>query len=123
MCDTIIEFARPLYEGSDHGDARRLAIDVAMLAWNIALFPEEKRDAAIAQATPDWLVESEAMPMKWRNALLYLVDRKQAHFARDRRVIMTCDIWEEGDDWNVRLIWVDADGSAQEDVRRRVGEA
>ena len=53
MADSIVAYAQPLLDETDGSiDAMQRAMDLAQVCWNLALLPEEERDAQIAEMRP-----------------------------------------------------------------------
>jgi hypothetical protein len=91
----ILDFARPLLDRfPDDGDFES-AISLAVMCWNLALFPEaEGRDVLrpilqeIAKGPSDFAQETQA----W---IEILVERKKKLFAADRRIVMRQTVADE----------------------------
>ena len=99
----ILEFARPLTE---HVDDRgfRGAIGLAVFCWDIALLPEEEQERErhhmvkkMAKNNPDIADELET----WSK---YLLDRKKALFADDRRMVVEHTVRDEGDSHHLYVV-------------------
>jgi uncharacterized protein YecA (UPF0149 family) len=53
IADAIVAYAQPLFDQSDGSvDNMNRAMAVAQMCWNLALLPEDKRDAAIDELKP-----------------------------------------------------------------------
>jgi hypothetical protein len=97
----ILDFAQPLIDNVDD-DGFEIAVTLAVLCWNLALFPEdqqerERRSAVqkLAKGKPaGFASEMEA----WTRMLL---DRKKTLFARDRRIVASHRVVEEADGFHL----------------------
>jgi hypothetical protein len=93
----ILDFARPLIDNVDD-DQFETVITMAILCWNLALFPEDQQERELrsvikkmAKGAPaGFASEMEA----WARLLL---DRKKALFARDRRIVANYTVVDEAD--------------------------
>jgi len=92
----ILEFARPLTDLVDDRGLRA-AICLAVFCWNIALLPEDEQERErrhivkkMTKNDPDIADELET----WSK---YLLDRKKAFFAHDRRMVVEHTVSSDGD--------------------------
>ena len=100
MSVVLENFIEPYRELADTEDGFRNLLDLGMLAWNAALLPEGERRAMIDKILAAGLSRaSEADRAQARELIEALVRRKEEHFAANRRVIVSINVTDRGDDY------------------------
>ncbi len=90
MSDVLEEFLEPYEDMAQTGDAYRKLLNLGMLAWNAALFPEDKRRAMIDDTLGAGFSKASASDRALARELIEtLVRRKEEHFATNRRAILS----------------------------------
>ena len=92
----ILEFARPLTE---HVDDRgfRAAIGLAVFCWDIALLPEDEQERERRYIVKELTKDNPDIADELETWSKYLLDRKKALFAHDRRMVVEHTVRDEGD--------------------------
>jgi len=92
MSEIVLDLADPLLEHAEDHEAERLYIQLALLAWNVALYPQERWEeevreivATLPQGDPETLEYMERM-------LWLLIARKVTLFPENERVILDYDL-------------------------------
>lgn len=101
LSQRILHIAQPFLDDDEWGQAREFIIDLAVFAWNAALIPggidlvDEVAAESFGAGSPAELAALRAM-------VAYLVDRRNALFPHDKRLVTTHDIVDTGGE--LRLI-------------------
>ena len=103
----ILDYARPLTNDVDD-DHFRIAIGIAIMCWNVALFPEEEQEeklcllgkemAKMAKGAPPGFAEETKV---WTRRL---VERKKTLFAHDRRMVLNYTVEDRGDSHHLYVV-------------------
>lgn len=100
LARVIVQFAEPMLKFCATYQAREEAISYAIFAWNLALEPESARDQQLqrllAQQPPDKTGEISAL-------LRYLLQRKEAHFADNRFMIIDYRLDRVGEKMHIEV--------------------
>ena len=100
MSDVLEDFIAPYGESVELGDPYRRLLGLGVLAWNAALLPKEQRDAMIDKLVSQGLpAGSDDHRTVFRSLVESMVERKLAHFATNRRAIISFDLRETGRDY------------------------
>jgi hypothetical protein len=94
MSEVLLDFADPILEDLDDRDFKA-AIAFSSLCWNLALLRSEDQQTHLNDAI-EAIAESD--PFKHREIQPYvrmLLDRKEALFADDKRLIVDYEVVEE----------------------------
>jgi hypothetical protein len=83
----IWDFAEPLTSAAPDAEGEKRAADLAIICWNAALLPEEKRDASIRPALRDIADGDARLETELLDIFEMMYRRKHALFANDRRFI------------------------------------
>ena len=104
MSVVLEDFVEPFRGFADTEDAFRKLLSLALVGWNAALLPEDRRRAMI-----DEMIEaafsraSEADRAQARELIEALVRRKEQHFAENRRAIVSFELTDRGDDYHLAV--------------------
>ena len=81
IADAIVAYARPLFEETDGSEsAMNRAMAVAQMCWNLALLPEDKREAAIDEMKPALKMTDEEFADFRQNLILPMIHRHHEMF-------------------------------------------
>jgi len=95
MSEILIDFAEPLLELVDNEKAM---LTLAMTAWNIAIFPEEDRDAKIDELVIKCFPQDDPQSLeKIRVVVGMLVLRKLKMYPDNERILLGYEFIESGD--------------------------
>ncbi len=102
MSEVLERFLEPYLDLATSEDAYRKLVTLAALAWNAALMPAEKRDAMIdevlaAGVPPDIRAQG-------REIVKLMMERKQAHFAQNRRFIISFEAEDVGTGYHLSVL-------------------
>jgi len=104
MSDVLEEFVAPFADSANTMDAYRQLLTLGVLAWNVALLPEDERERMIRASLH---AEAVGIPADSRAAVRGLVDalvvRKELCFRRNRRFIVDFDLQDTGDGWHISV--------------------
>ncbi|MCC6190985.1 MAG: hypothetical protein IT318_18345 [Anaerolineales bacterium] len=104
MSDVLAEFVAPYLELAETPAAYEQLLKLAVLAWNLALFPPAERAAMTDEAfSPERLHVDEATRRDMRLLAAQLILRKLADFAGDARYIVDFKVEHNGDDYELRV--------------------
>jgi len=102
--EPLLAVAQPLLERSDDMEEARLAVQAAAMAWNLALEPQESREALIRQLAEEACYDDPRERSRAKRTLRMLVDRKLALFPDDGRVIVDFDLTETPEGMQVSVV-------------------
>ncbi len=94
MSEVLLEFIKPYVDHADTEDAYRKLLVIAILAWNAAILPKEKRQEIVNK-----LLEEMRIPeaKEFRSIIEILIERKLKHFAENKRLIVNYELTDLGD--------------------------
>jgi hypothetical protein len=91
-----LNFAQPLLDRyPDDGDFE-FAIEVAITCWNLALLPEAEQKPQVQSLLKEMAKGPADLVEEMQTWVRTLVERKKTHFGRDRRMVMSHMIGNEG---------------------------
>lgn len=96
MSEVILEFAEPLLNIIDDDRYFRLVIALAVLCWDISLYPQSEQQVHLNNLIEEMVRSKRLSREVWENCTRVLLDRKKTLFADDRRFIVNYKIVEEG---------------------------
>jgi len=102
MSEVLEEFVRPFLEESGYEtvDQQRKVFDLAVLTWNISLFPEDQQDQELNEVVKQAPADIQ-LPL--RRLLNRMIARKNAYFSQNRRAIMGFELTDTGDDFHLQV--------------------
>jgi hypothetical protein len=104
MSDVLDDFVGPFIpETGGIADIRGL-YGLGVVAWNTALLPEEKQQAALDAAISRMGPDAEAVLHTYREFLNQLIRRKQKYFASNRRAILRFEVYQTGEDYQLNVM-------------------
>ena len=81
IADAIVAYAQPLLDPTDGSlDNMSRAMTVAQVCWNLALVPEERRDAAIEELKPGLQMTDEEFAEFRQHVILPMIQRHREMF-------------------------------------------
>jgi hypothetical protein len=105
----IMEIAKPLTDQADDNDQFELAVTMAVLCWNLASLPPDRRERELQSLVRKM---AKGAPKEFADEMetwgRILVDRKRRLFADDSRMVMKRSIVRDGN--NLRLSVIGALG-------------
>ena len=100
MSKVLEAFVEPYLELADTEHGKAMLFHLAVVAWNAALLPEEKRQTMIDEVLKEG---AKQIPKKGQRDLKLLlaamIQRKLSHFAENRRYIVSIELTEMGQDY------------------------
>jgi hypothetical protein len=104
MSDVLVAFVAPYLDLAQTPAGYEQLLKLAVLAWNLALYPPTQRTALTAEAfSPERLDVPPATRRDMRILVNQLVLRKLESFAADPRYIVDFKVVLNGDDYEVRV--------------------
>jgi len=107
----ILDFARPFTDNVGD-DQFRIAIEMAIFCWNIALLPEDQQERQLRRVARE---EAEGKPAGFADDMMtwsrLLIHRKKTLFAHDRRMVMDFTIEDDGDEFHLSVVSTPAPSS------------
>jgi hypothetical protein len=104
MSDVLEDFIEPYRDMADTEDAFRKLLTLALLAWNAALLPEDRRRAMIDETLgAGFSRASGADRSQAREFVEVMVRRKEEHFAANQRAIISFELTDTGDDYHLSV--------------------
>ncbi len=104
MSDVLEDFVEPYQDSIEGDDAYRKLLTVAVLAWNAALMPEDRQKAMIDDVLSKGLPPgSDDLVAGLRSIVEGMVKRKKAHFSSNRRAIISFELTDLGDQYNLSV--------------------
>ena len=93
MSEVLTEFIKPYMKRVNTVDEHRKLLVIAVLAWNAAILPEEKRQEMV-----NALLANLQMPddKDFRSIIEMMIERKMKHFAEIRRLIVNFELTDLG---------------------------
>ncbi len=93
MSEVLTEFIKPYMKRVNTVDEHRKLLVIAVLAWNAAILPEEKRQEMV-----NTLLANLQMPddKDFRSIIEMMIERKMKHFAEIRRLIVNFELTDLG---------------------------
>lgn len=108
MSDVLQAFVEPYLDLANTLDELRLLFLTAVLAWNIALLPEDQQQAAIEDLVEKGIraedEEAEGARADLRSVLKELVARKELLFAEYNRFIVNFRLVGTGDGYHLTVL-------------------
>lgn len=95
MSEVLLKFIKPYVDHANTEDAYRKLMMIAILGWNAALLPKEKRQEMVNSFLEEMRIP-EANGL--RSIIEMLIERKLKHFAENKRVIVNYELTDLGDD-------------------------
>jgi uncharacterized protein YecA (UPF0149 family) len=83
IADTIVAYAQPLFDQTDGSiDKMNRAMAVAQMCWNLAILPEDQRDAAIDELKPTLKMTDGEFAEFRQHVVLPMIQRHREMFPR-----------------------------------------
>ena len=96
MSEVILEFAEPLLNIIDDDRYFRLVIALAVLCWDISLYPQSEQQVHLNNLIEEMVRSTRLSRMVWENCTRVLLERKNTLFADDRRIVVSYEIIKDG---------------------------
>ena len=89
MSEILLEYVQPFLEETETYEDRSNLIDFAVMAWNLALIPEEKREELITELVMELFSEPEEIEEQknLKRLMNKLINRKLKFFAEEERFV------------------------------------
>ena len=92
MSEVLLDFAQPYLDLAHDDEAKRKAIGLAALSWNVALMPPEKHEAEIEKIVGDFPEAAEDM----RAVMREMIQRKLILFPALNRTVLSYEVADLG---------------------------
>lgn len=96
MSEILLEYTKPMFQEDSNVEMKTKAIDMAILAWNLSLIPEdnrfERREEIITNASIEETCKEEYIKM-----LDFMVEQKNKYYENIKRLIMSYTVEERPD--------------------------
>jgi hypothetical protein len=99
VSEMLMEFAKPWFDEARNDDQRRTVIGMAVLAWNMAAFPEPERWEGMSPGFAEKLGEPAKAILK------EMIARKLALYPGETRSILDYEVTGSGDNMRVNVIY------------------
>ena len=103
MSEVLDAFIEPYRHTAPTEDKLRKLIGLAIGAWNITLLPPEEQEAAL-QSSLDDITDDEDIKTDLREVLAKMIERKNTHFSKYRRVIIDFQLTDLGNEEHLTVI-------------------
>jgi hypothetical protein len=101
MSDVLGQFVEPYKASAQTEDAYRKLITLAVVAWNVTLFPEQERESHLEKLL-------EVFPGELRDdgrkIIRELMHRKERFFPHHKRMIMGFELTDTGTSWHLSVM-------------------
>ena len=98
MSEVLERLVGPYTEYAETENAFRELVTMAVVAWNVTLFPEKDRQSALDEALAALPLEARADS---RRIVEELMERKERHFSGYRRMILDFEVVDKDDSWRL----------------------
>ncbi|MDA0266853.1 MAG: hypothetical protein O2890_15540 [Cyanobacteria bacterium] len=88
MSAVLEDFVEPYLDGNESDQAFEAFLNIAVIAWNIALFPEDQQPQKVDLIVAKAAKGNTQIQQEMRSVLEELITRKQQHFASIKRQIV-----------------------------------
>jgi hypothetical protein len=104
MSDVLEAFVEPYRDMAETEDAFRKLLSLALVAWNAALLPEDRRQAMIEETLEAGFSKASAADRALAiECVKTMVRRKEEHFPAKRRAIVSFKLTDTGDGWHLTV--------------------
>jgi hypothetical protein len=104
MSAVLEEFVEPFRDMAESHDDFHKLLNLAVLAWNAALLPEDKRRAMVDDMLAAGFSRASAADRAFaRQIIEAMIRRKEEHFATNRRAIVSFQLIDRGDDFHLSV--------------------
>jgi hypothetical protein len=104
MSEVLEDFMEPYLKDIDGYAAQYTFIELAVIAWNLAVMSEETRQSARDELLSKLAENSSRSDLKELDAILgELIDRKLKHFPNNHRLIMDFQFEDAGDRFHLSV--------------------
>jgi hypothetical protein len=86
LSEVLLEFAKPLTVTTRTEEDFRVAVELAILAWNLSFLPADERSTFLKKSIPA-LSGDKDLPFEVEQWIQMLLTRKQTLFPADRRFV------------------------------------
>jgi len=89
MSEVILDFAKPFLDKCEDEESEKKAIGLAILIWNVSLFPKKKRDQEIENLCSGLSSSEDANDFAaLMNYVNILLERKKVYYPDNKRAII-----------------------------------
>ena len=114
MTEVLQAFVEPYIEETDNRSQRQQIFEIAVIAWNLAVIDEAKRQPMLDQAIDQVLNSDDIEEQKdFRDLLEELIDRKLAYFDEVKRMIINFELKDVGREYQLSVASLMDDPNAQ----------
>lgn len=105
MSEVLEDFVGPYINDDLTLIQRQNLFQIAIIAWNIPLLPEDQQQAALNNIIDKLSVgQSEQHQEDTKEILTELIERKQKHFAKHKRYILDFELTENKDEFHLSVV-------------------
>lgn len=101
MSDVLEEFLAPYIDDAKNDDAYQKLIQLGVIAWNAALLEGDAQQEAVEKMAE---IAPASLRQDFRNILWEMIERKQRHFADNRRTILDYQLTDLGGQWHLSIV-------------------
>ncbi len=107
MTDVIVEWAEPLLAPLFDGPLPRLekGLTFAGLVWNAATDSDAPAEDTAEEILEDFAKGGLPVPETLGRLVVELIDSRRTNYAQERRVFLSAEVTEVGDDRRIRIAW------------------
>lgn len=103
MSEVLAEFVSPYQRIAKSRNAYESLLEIAILAWNISILPEDKQQKFFDKAIQQVIKLDSLTQQDIKNLLNDLLTRKKKYFADDKRLIMDFQLQEIGSRYHLSV--------------------
>lgn len=97
MSEVLKSFVEPYLDLAHNGTERRKLLEIAIIAWNLAIMPEAERQPMIDQLIANCVKTNDPLAQQdTREIISELIDRKQKFFKNNKRFIIDFQLKDTG---------------------------
>ena len=105
MSEVLLEYIQPFLEDTETYQERSKLVDVAVMAWNLSLISEEKRQEFVTQVVTELFSEPEEIEVQkeFKRLVNKSIKRKLKFFAEEERFVKDFKLTENAGDLHLSV--------------------
>lgn len=105
MSEVLESFVEPYLEAIKTHSARERLFNIAVLAWNLAIMPEDERQSMLDQLRNEAIKRGDPLARReTREVIDILIARKQEFFADNQRFIIEFQLQDLGNTFHLSVV-------------------